>query len=346
MQTNTKTHFFDLLQVLRGVAAIMVVFHHSIGSLKYYHHINYPFLNFIGSVGKFGVDFFFVLSGFIISFSATEKYGTPNGIKNYFLNRIIRIYVPYLPIGIAMFLIYKLLPGYSNSDRSISLLTSLTLLPDGKPALSVAWTLTFEVFFYLFFCISFVSKKTWNYFLLFWSAVIIYFNYIEIFPSNLQNSFFKIFLSTYNLEFILGYILACLINSKIKIKEAILWFGLMIFSALFIMLKLNDRSYFNFDINLIFVCASFIIIYLAIRYNQKLNKNALVMIIGNATYSIYLVHNPLQMAVIRLIPNINTKISIVISLLLVVTLSIGIGFLYSLYFEKKLITVFRNKLKI
>ena len=34
METKSKAHYFDKIQVLRGVAAIMVVFHHSIGSLN------------------------------------------------------------------------------------------------------------------------------------------------------------------------------------------------------------------------------------------------------------------------------------------------------------------------
>jgi peptidoglycan/LPS O-acetylase OafA/YrhL len=157
MKTKSSTLYFDQIQVLRGVAALMVVFHHSIASLKYYHQFSNSFLDFIGSVGKFGVDFFFILSGFIISFSASEKYKTNSALKNYFLNRIIRIYVPYLPIGIVMLLLYNFLPHFSNGNRSISVLTSLTLIPEGNPALSVAWTLTFEVFFYIVFCISFIS---------------------------------------------------------------------------------------------------------------------------------------------------------------------------------------------
>lgn len=346
MKTNTKTLYFDQIQVLRGVAALMVVFHHSIGSLKYYHHINNFFLDLIGSFGKFGVDFFFILSGFIISFSAIEKYNSKNALKNYFLNRIIRIYVPYLPIGIVMLLLYSFLPHFSNGNRSISILTSLTLIPDGRPALSVAWTLTFEVFFYVVFCISFISKKAWNYFLMFWFVFIIFFNYIQVLPSYLQNACSKIFLSTYNLEFILGYLLACLVTSKFKIKSSYLWLGLVFFLSLFIILKLNKISYFYFDLNLIFVCVSFIIIYTSIIYDKKLNKKAIMMLIGNATYSIYLVHNPLQMIVIRLMPKINSQICSVLTLLLVILLSVGLGYLYSFIFEKKLISILRNKLKI
>lgn len=346
MKTNTKTQYFDQLQVLRGIAAIMVIIHHSIGSLRYYHGLDYSYINFLGSLGNYRVDFFFVLSGFIIAYTAKNKYSTENALKNYFLNRIIRIYVPYLPMGIMMLLLYSFLPHFSNGNRSISILTSLTLLPDGPPALSVAWTLIFEVFFYVIFCLSFISKKAWNYFLIFWFFFIIYFNYLSVLPSFLQNAFSRIFLSTYNLEFILGYILSCHVTSKFKIKSSFLWFGLVIFLLIFIILKSNKIHYFYFDLNLIFGCASFIIIYIAILYNKKLNKKALLMIVGNATYSIYLVHNPLQMVVIRLLPKIHTQISSVLALLLVILLSVGVGYVYYYIFEKKLVIALRNKLNI
>lgn len=138
MISKSKSQYLDVLQIFRGLAALMVVLHHSIGSLKYYHKIQYPFLDYIAYLGKFGVDFFFVLSGFIITYSAYYKYNEPNAFGNYVKNRLIRIYVPYLPIGVFMLIVYTLLPGFSNSNRDISLLSSLTLIPHGNPALSVA----------------------------------------------------------------------------------------------------------------------------------------------------------------------------------------------------------------
>ena len=73
---------------------------------------------------------------------------------DYFHARLIRIYVPYLPVGIGMYLVDMLLPGLSESDRSPGLLTSFTLLPSNSPpALSVAWTLVHELIFYGLFLI-------------------------------------------------------------------------------------------------------------------------------------------------------------------------------------------------
>lgn len=159
MNDESKSNYLDILQILRGIAALMIVFHHTIGSIKFYYKTEIPFFNFLALIGKFGVDFFFVLSGFIILYTAFYKYNKPNSFANYIKNRLIRIYVPYLPIGVLMFVFYAVFPDFSNSDRDISALTSLTLLPNGNPALSVAWSLSFELCFYLLFSISFFQEK-------------------------------------------------------------------------------------------------------------------------------------------------------------------------------------------
>lgn len=95
---NSKKNL-DVLQIFRGIAALMVVIHHTVG----YNHIDSLFLNFISPLGKYGVDFFFVLSnrGFsyklyivllLVTFICVlvgycyylifERYGM-NQIKNY-----------------------------------------------------------------------------------------------------------------------------------------------------------------------------------------------------------------------------------------------------------------------
>ena len=147
---KTKVKYLDSLQVYRGLAALFVVIHHNTASIRYYHDFDSSILNFIGQIGKYGVDFFFVLSGFIISYTSISKVNEKGTLGKYIKNRFLRIYVPYLPIGVFVYLIYMFLPSISNANREISALTSFTLIPHGKPALSVAWTLTFELLFYIF----------------------------------------------------------------------------------------------------------------------------------------------------------------------------------------------------
>ena len=339
MKNEPQRNYFDILQVFRGIAALMVVCHHTIGSMRLYHKIEFPFFNYIAVIGKFGVDFFFVLSGFIISYTAYHKYNDQNSFRNYIKNRLTRIYVPYLPIGILMLVLYSCFPHFSNSDRDISVLTSLTLIPDGNPALSVAWTLTFELCFYLLFGISFLSRKGWNYFLFLWFAVIITFNYTALESLQLnKNPLLKIILSPYNIEFILGYCLALLTIRKKIFNLKLVFITLTISIASFIYCILSNYSIFYFSINFLFAITVFLIIYIGIvYYPKKISQLSIMMLIGNATYSVYLIHNPLQMLLIRVYPEINSSISFIVALISVLIITSLLGYLYYLLFERKAI---------
>lgn len=345
---ENKNNYLDILQIFRGIAALMVVFHHSIVSLSYYHQIDYLWLSYIGLFGKLGVDFFFILSGFIISYAANYKYTEPNSFIKYIKNRIIRIYIPYLPIGILMYLLYTYLPGFSNSNRDISLFTSITLLPFGNPALSVAWSLTFELLFYFIFSIAFFSIKAWNYFLFLWAVIILLFNYSPLQYLSINNNFiFKILVSTYNIEFLIGYILSLLIVYKINLSNSkiiiwILFIILVFFSVNNILLTLP-----YFFINFIFSFISFFVLYYLItKYNRKQFKYSLMMIMGNASYSIYLIHNPLQMIILRMYPKIHSILSLILSLSLVLILTTLIGYLYYHIFEKKIMNCIKSKIHV
>lgn len=346
METESKSRYLDSLQLFRGIAALMVVTHHAVGSLNYYHHINNPFLDGVGKFGKFGVDFFFILSGFIISYASFHKYNNPNAFQNYIKNRVIRIYIPYLPIGIAMYILYAYFPLFSNSTREISLFTTLTLFPSGNPALSVAWTLTFELFFYFVFSISFFSRKAWNYFVLFWALAILLFNYTSLQNiAIIQSPILNVFLSPYNIEFILGYLLSLIIIHNIKIKTRYLF---VIFTFLFFLfLGIQNLKYITivFYLNYLFSSMAFLILYFVIsRFTKKIKGNSIMMLVGNASYSIYLIHNPLQMLILRTYPKINSLPSLILSLVLVLFLSSIFGYLYYLTFEKKCMNFIKSKI--
>lgn len=347
MDKNKESRYLDILQIFRGIAALMVVIHHAVGSLQYYHKIDNDFLSVIGILGKYGVDFFFVLSGFIITYTAHYKYDEPHSFQQYVKNRLIRIYIPYLPIGVLFLLLYTLFPSFSNSERDISILTSLTLIPSGNPALSVAWTLSFELCFYLLFSMSFFSKQLWNTFVCFWLVSILIFNYFLIvdFEQFTVYPFLKIFFSTYNAEFIFGFILAKLIIRKVRFNPIVLFLFFIVLLGVFLYLKFTGVTLFYFYNNFLFSIISFLIIYLSIVYfNKKINPSSIFMMIGNATYSIYLVHNPLQMIVIRIYPKINSTVTLIFVILLVMASCCLAGYLYYLVFEKKVISMIKYRI--
>lgn len=336
--------YLDSLQIYRGLAALFVVIHHNTASIKYYHNFDSPILNFVGHIGKYGVDFFFVLSGFIISYTSISKVNMKGTLEKYLKNRFLRIYVPYLPIGVLVYLIYMFLPSLSNTSREISALTSLTLIPHGKPALSVAWTLTFELLFYIFYSLRFIGKSVFRICLFLWLSIII----VNLFlPETIINNeaLYKLITSPYNIEFLLGVLLSYLYLKGIKINFHLNILMLLLLGISFLYIVGYEIIFFDFLPNLMFSLFVLFMIYFTITYKKiSLRSGNLFMIIGNASYSIYLIHNNLQALIVRFFPKIHINQRVVLIVFVSLIGSCFLGYIYYLIFEKKLTNIFKKKL--
>ncbi len=88
---HTKPHY-EILDGLRGVAAIMVVFFHVFEIFSNGDHTKQ-----IINHGYLAVDFFFMLSGFVISYAYDNRWNTMS-LKDFFLRRLIRLQ-PMIIIG-------------------------------------------------------------------------------------------------------------------------------------------------------------------------------------------------------------------------------------------------------
>ena len=95
MTTAPKRHFFSSLDSLRGIAAIMVVFHHM--GWVYFGHNNSAVMH-----GYLAVDFFFVLSGFVIYHSYGRKIFDLRSLGRFVWLRIGRL----LPLHILFLLVF------------------------------------------------------------------------------------------------------------------------------------------------------------------------------------------------------------------------------------------------
>ncbi|WP_223649490.1 acyltransferase family protein [Hymenobacter psoromatis] len=102
---KTKQHF-ELLDGLRGVAAVaVVIFHFMEFAIPDYTH------NFIAH-GYLAVDFFFCLSGFVIAYAYDNRINAM-GMVEFCKLRLIRLH-PLVIIGSVLGLIFFLLDPYSN----------------------------------------------------------------------------------------------------------------------------------------------------------------------------------------------------------------------------------------
>jgi exopolysaccharide production protein ExoZ len=321
------SRFFNSLQVFRGVAAMMVVFHHSWNNIRHYYHVRIPVLDVLLGFGKYGVDFFFVLSGFIICYSNFRFAESPQHLPLYLKNRLTRIFVPYWPIGLLMLLLYIVLPGVSGNVRDVSVIKSLFLLPvSGSTALSVAWTLVFELFFYSLFMVWFFSRRTLFVVLTGWLAVIVVFN---MFFSQSDIFIFRFVGSHYNVEFIMGVCAALFFKSSyFNRSSAVAMIGIAAASAIAI------PGLTPVGMHLIAgLCCTGILLLSINTPLDRLKPANILMIVGNASYSLYLVHNPIISFSLRIFRRFELMHFSFVLIAVLLTCLIG-GILYSSIFEQ------------
>ncbi|WP_348823529.1 acyltransferase family protein [Flavobacterium aestuarii] len=144
---HNKKVLIKSIQLLRTVAALGVVFSH---------------YNFYGlDTGGFGVDIFFIISGFIIAYMVNKN------THNFMLKRIVRI-APLYYIATAFTLSLALFkPEWFKNVvvNGEAVLKSIFYIPyrinSSGPILSLGWTLNNEMFFYfvMFVCIVFIKNK-------------------------------------------------------------------------------------------------------------------------------------------------------------------------------------------
>ena len=95
---------FSNLQILRAVAALIVVLYHIRGTAESYNY-NPKIISLLGNLGSSGVDIFFVISGFIMLHTQFDNKQT---VLNFFKKRIIRIAPLYWLVTTVVILIYIL----------------------------------------------------------------------------------------------------------------------------------------------------------------------------------------------------------------------------------------------
>lgn len=137
----------------RGLAALAVVAFHANASARYLGQDTYPLL----SLGEHGVDFFFVLSGFIICFVHGRDVGQPSRAWAYLRKRLIRVY-PTLWLTVSLCAIALIVRGDPPDGATLG--TSMLLYPsEVAPLPLVVWTLRHEAVFYVAFLVLIVNRR-------------------------------------------------------------------------------------------------------------------------------------------------------------------------------------------
>lgn len=316
------------IQILRAFAAINVVVYHVLYlSSIYFDKIN--FLNFLKGWGLNGVDLFFVISGFIIFHT---QLNNKKNIYQFIKSRLARVVPSYWIITLFYAFLYFLFPNLFNnltiSSEKIfySLFFFSQLIEDLGPIVNVGWTLEYEMLFYIMFSI-FLFFKKFN---------IIYINIIFIILILLSKNFLFF-------EFLFGINIAYFYNKKnlnSKVGLLIFFIGLSI-----LVLSLKPISIFHIDndINRVFFWGiPSLLIVLGFIYCKPV-YNKFLLFLGNASYSIYLVHFMVITSFCKIFYPYLILVETDFIVIILIFLGVSLSCLFYIFVEKPTLNFLKNK---
>jgi exopolysaccharide production protein ExoZ len=291
---HTPAPTFVYLQYLRGAAALMVVYFHSVVQMK-----NLGITAVLPQFGESGVDLFFVLSGFLMWVTTSRSNVTPAGFIRRRLIRIVPLYWGLTLAAGALALIAPQLLKHTVIETT-HFISSLLFFPVQNPGyldnpdlstrlapvLIPGWTLNYEMFFYVVFA-CFVSLKAPL------RLVLVPTLFALLCLVGAVGGFGYSALSFYSnpiiFEFVYGIIIAVLVQRNALLRPPLAVALLSVALAVLIFDNVTELPSGRF---IVFGLPSALIVYSAccLELTTGARHLRLLKAIGDASYSLYLTH--------------------------------------------------------
>ncbi len=278
--------------MFRGAAALLVVLFHATSIDKSY--LQHEFLADLFMFGYSGVDFFFVLSGFVIVLAHGREVGVPDRLRPYVVRRFLRIYPLYWIVAAILAPLYFGAPRHA-ADLMVLLRAFLLLDPNDNPVVGAAWSLTHEVFFYGMFGLAIYLPRRYSYRL--WgtwlSLSAAWYVGLLVTAGRLRWPLGGFLFSPYNLEFAMGGAVAYALRSGRANRGRTL---VIVGAVLFLLSGASEHIlHRHFSQRHSIVCygvSSMLLVWGAVQWERSTGARmpALLMLLGDASYSIYLTH--------------------------------------------------------
>jgi peptidoglycan/LPS O-acetylase OafA/YrhL len=278
-EPHKKDHI-DSLNFLRGIAAVIVCFCHMGFAFNAGKSSNLIFSLF-HDYGKYGVNMFFVISGFVIPLSFERGKYSINNYFTFLYKRLVRLQPPYLIALIITLLI--MLASYKVRhvifpETISTILESIIYLhvPADNP---VFWTLAIEAEFYLFIGLLYPLIKKYPKL----SICLFIPTFILLSQINFINQNISLFL---NLDFFLIGTIGYLIYERK---------GFIVINYI-VLIGLVICCFFFYE--LAAVISALLTILVILFYKKPLPS--FLQFFGTISYSLYLIHFPLTTKIINI----------------------------------------------
>lgn len=352
MSTINQKNIVMPIQYARGIAALMVVlFHNEFIIHKYYGEYA---LNKFFNAGHSGVEFFFVLSGYIIFKAHQTDLGKPAQAYQFYLKRFIRIFPTYWLFVIPFGLLLLTFPKF-GSDRELTALKFLIdifLIPrEGTLILNPAWTLQHEIIFYALFGLMVIHFRIGLCIFILWQLSCLIGLLTGFVPINYTTPLSK-FLGFYNFGFLFGITIGIIelktsfINNK-NILKMISIISLTALTAMF-WIEFHDKFKFSPVISSMIYFSIYTMILLWLLSLSKISRPFLdryLGMMGNASYILYLSHTIIASIVVKIAIALNTyvRMSSLTTYILTVVSAVALSMLIYIWIEKPLLKSMKSK---
>lgn len=333
------------LQALRGLAALLVVAHHTAGTLaraKYGGHELAGGLLF--PLGRAGVDLFFVLSGFIIYYIHRADIARPARFGNYAVRRLSRIY-PTFWLALAFIIIAIFVAGgweRLGDQPAVLIAESALLMPFTPPGpenvVGVAWTLSHELLFYAVFGLLILSRRAGIIVLIVWLAAL-----LGARPFAPLTPPFTFLLYIKNIEFFMGMGIAWLLcETSYRAGWKTMFTGLALFVATAVIELLGGYDFLTTSPTLGYGlgAAAMIFALASIETSRPVFRvRRPFVLFGAASYSIYLIHFTVVVALVKVAhaAGLTGRPELLPVFLAIMTIAVLVGVFTYLAAERRLI---------
>jgi exopolysaccharide production protein ExoZ len=335
------------VHLLRVAAALAVV---------YYHITSEAGLNLPIACGTFGVDIFFVVSGFIIAYIGTKS---PD---SFLLRRFIRIVPFYWSASLLLFCVAWFFPHLLRQTKADlpHLMYSLLFIPHETqhsgmfPTMILGWTLNYEMYFYILFTVALLVSRRFAPLI---CSAFLTLIVLAIALSGTENESLKFYSRPIVFEFVFGiavYYAVVKFDRRADHFREVGWLKWLLVAStaaasVFIVVQ-GLCAGFGLPRHIVCGLPALIIVLGAILIEKLYRiqvKNKLTFVLGESSYILYLIHPYIIYGVLRLVvsPALGAgPATIGILILSLLVLCSAIAIMIHLRFEKPAMDRLRGRL--